>query len=60
MSHPFPLLSAVLEVQSDDVIDFIDSHDPDEFAFYESEDLDDDVMDLLDSYESELIVNGVL
>lgn len=60
MSQPFPLLSAVLDVQSDDVLDFIDSHDPDEFGFYESEVLPDDVLDVLDAIERDLIENGVL
>lgn len=60
MSHPFPLLSAVLDAQTDDVLDFIDSHVPSDFSHYESEELPLDVLDVLDSYEGELIRAGVL
>lgn len=60
MSHPFPLLTAVLDAQTDDVLDFVDSHDPSAFGFYESEDLPLDVLDVLDSWEAELLRAGVL
>lgn len=58
MSHPFPLLSAVLDMQSDDLLDFIDSHVPSDFSHWESEELPFDVLDVLDSWESELIASG--
>lgn len=58
MSHPFPLLSAVLDAQTDDVLDFIDSHVPGDFPHYESEDLPLDVLDVLDAIEAELIASG--
>lgn len=60
MSQPFPLLSAVLDDMTDDVLDFIDSHSPDEFGFWESEDLPTDVLDVLDSWEAELLASGDL
>ena len=58
MSHPFPLLSAVLDAHTDDVLDFIDSHVPSDFSHYESEDLPLDVLDVLDVWEAELIASG--
>lgn len=60
MSHPFPLLSAVLDAQTDDVLDFLDSHESGDFMFFESEDLPLDVLDVLDSFELDLIHNGDL
>lgn len=58
MSQPFPLLSAVLDVQTDDVLDFIDSHESGDFSHWESEELPTDVLDVLDSWESELLASG--
>lgn len=58
MSHPFPLLSAVLDAQTDDVLDFLDSHVPSDFRHWESEELPLDVLDVLDVFERDLINNG--